>query len=87
MLGLGLGLGLALALKLGLDLATKVILTTTSSTFTISNVHTPFDASEVAAMCSIGVICVVIQLWSRYLYLLELTLFLHSYDVTILLCM
>ena len=46
MLGLGLGLGLALALKLGLDLATKVILTTTSSTFTISNVHTPFDASE-----------------------------------------
>ena len=59
---LGLGLGLALALKLGLDLAIKVILTTTSSTFTISNVHTPFDASdsEVAAMCSIGVICVVI---------------------------
>ena len=62
MLGLGLGLGLALALKLGLELATKVILTTTSSTFTISNVHTPFDASdsEIAAMCSsIGVIYVL----------------------------
>ena len=58
---LGLGLGLALALKLGLDLATKVILTTTSSTFTISNVHTPFDASdsEIAAVCSIGVIYVL----------------------------
>ena len=41
-----LGLGLALALELGLDLAIKVILTTTSSTFTISNVHTPFDASD-----------------------------------------